>query len=104
MADRIFRIQAPTTRERLREALQYRDELWDAVIEDLAERDPRAARTVQEILAQWPELLFSGRSTSYAAWAWSALDTQARSDWIWACETIQEVWIRGSGGDGMEFG
>jgi hypothetical protein len=104
MPDTNVRIQAPIILERVHKALWCRDELWDAVIEDLNERDPVAAQKVQETLARRPQLLYSGRSTSYAAWAWSALDAQARADWIWACETTHELWIRGIVGNRVALG
>lgn len=84
-----------TTRRTLQEAYRWRDVLWDSILEDLNRRDPAAARDVRDALSQQPLLMYQSRSTRYAAWAWSYLDTQARQEWIWVCEFVQHMWIRG---------
>jgi hypothetical protein len=92
-----------TLRERVHEAKRWRDALWVSILDDLERRNPAAASTVRETLAQRPRLLYCGHSTASAAWAWSALDAQAREDWIWICETIQQHWIRGVVGNRQVF-
>ena len=95
----------PTTHDRLREALNSRDALWKAILLGLEQRDPQAADAVRRAFAEKPRFLhaYAGSSTSQAAWAWGFLDAQAREEWIWACETVQQLWIRGVVGNRRAF-
>ena len=79
----------------LEQALRWRVALWDALLEDLEQRDPLARNKVREALAAKPALMYRGRSTRHAMWAWQALDATAREEWMWVCRFIQEIWIRG---------
>ena len=79
----------------LHQALRWRDALWVALLADLEQRDPLAANKVREALAARPVLVYLGRSTRYAMWAWQALDASARAEWIWICQYVHEIWIRG---------
>ena len=82
----------------LEQALRWRDALWDALLEDLEQRDPSARNKVREVLAAKPVLMYRGRSTRHAMWAWQALDATAQEEWIWACQFVHQIWIRGEYG------
>lgn len=96
-------VPVPGIRERLRTALEWRDALWDSIFDGLQRRNPAAAHTALEMLARQPRFLYAGRSTSAAALVWSALDAEAREDWIWACEFNQRIWVRGVVGNRWAF-
>jgi hypothetical protein len=89
-------MNVPVARVMLQQAHRWRDVLWTAILKELEQRDPPAAHAVHTTLSQHPTLMFNGRSTWYAAWAWRDLDEQARQDWIWVCEFIQQIWARGA--------
>ncbi len=80
---------------RLQKMHALRDEFWDLIVQDLARRNPLAAERVRAIIAEWPIPLQRGRATTFARRAWSALDLQAREDWLWVCEFMQQMWFRG---------
>jgi hypothetical protein len=75
------------------DACHWRDVLWESIVADLARRNPAAAEAVAETLARRPVPIYPGRSTQYALWAWSDLDTQARRDWLWACKYFHREWM-----------
>jgi len=81
-------------RQAVYEARHWRDVLWETIVADLARRNPAAAHQVSETLARHPVPIYPGRSTQYAVWTWRDLDTQARSDWLWACQYFHREWVR----------
>jgi hypothetical protein len=85
--------RAEAIRQAVYDACHWRDVLWDTIVADLARRNPAAAHRVAETLARQPVLIYPGRSTQYAVWAWQDLDTQARRDWLWACKYFHREWI-----------
>lgn len=78
-------------------ACRWRDMLWQTVLEDLAERDPDAARAARAAtLPRWRACSASGASTQAAALAWRYLDYEARKDWLWICTAMQQMLMRGA--------
>lgn len=73
--------------------------LWQTVLEDLADRDPAAARAASAAaLPQRRVCSASGVSTRAAALAWRYLDYEARKDWLWICTAMQQMLMRGAPG------
>ena len=85
--------RAEAIHQAIYDACHWRDVLWETIVADLARRNPAAAQKVAEMLARQPVLIYPGRSTKYAAWAWQDLDTQARRDWLWACRYFHREWV-----------
>lgn len=78
-------------------ACRWRDILWQSVLEDLAERDPAAARAARAATPpRRGACSASGASTQAAALAWRYLDYEARKDWLWICTAMQQMLMRGA--------
>lgn len=78
------------------EARKACDMMWEAVLEELETRDPTAAHEAREVASAMHVRPLTGFSTRAAALSWGRLDYQARSDWLWICKTMREIWIRGA--------
>jgi hypothetical protein len=85
---------AETIRYAVRQAHHWRDTLWQAVIEDLEQRNPTAAQAVLLAIQTQRVHLLVGSATQGAVLAWPHLDAQSRQEWIWACQYIQQTWLR----------
>ncbi len=86
---------AETIRYSVRQAQVWRDALWESVMETLEQRSPEAVCAIRmEVQAQKVHRL-RGHAPREAILAWPYLDAQLRQEWIWACQYIQEYWIRG---------
>jgi hypothetical protein len=70
--------------------------MWEAVLEELQMRNPAAAYEARASAQAMRVRPLVGVSTRAAALAWRHLDYQARSDWLWICRTMREIWIRGA--------
>ncbi len=85
---------AETIRHSLRQAQSWRDVLWESVLEALERRNPTAARAIHEATQAQKVHRVMGNATREAVLAWPFLDVQSRQEWIWACQYIQELWLR----------
>ena len=88
--------RAESIRQATREACKARDMMWEVVLQELQSRDPAAAREARVAARAIRVRPLVGSSTRAAALAWRYLDYQARSDWLWICQTMHQVWIRGT--------
>ncbi len=88
--------EAESIRQAMYEVRKARDLMWEAVLEELQSRDPTSARAARLAARSMPVRPLVGSSTRAAALAWPHLDYQARSDWLWICRTMREIWIRGA--------
>jgi hypothetical protein len=86
---------ADQPRSMMRDAHDWRDLLWHAVLREYQTRSPQAAEAAREAIRLRRVRRLRGASTFDAASAWSFLDHQARMDWLWACEFVHQVWFRG---------
>jgi hypothetical protein len=89
--DRAERIRQATF-----EARKACDMMWEVVLEELQVRNPAAAYEARAAASAMRVRPLFGFSTYAAARAWPYLDYQARSDWLWICRTMREIWIRGA--------
>lgn len=80
-----------TTRQ---QAQQWRDLLWQSVLDDLAKRDPDAAAAARAAAREGPTRALYGASTYEAVRAWRYLDAKARLDWIWVCRFVNQTSIQ----------
>jgi hypothetical protein len=78
------------------EARRARDLMWGLVLQELEFRNPAAARASRVAAHAMRVRPLVGYSTGAAALAWPHLDYQARADWLWICQTMHHVWIRGA--------
>lgn len=78
------------------EARKSCDMMWEVVLEELQRRNPTAAREARVAASAMRVRPLFGFSTRAAAQAWPYLDYQARSDWLWICRTMREIWIQGA--------
>ncbi len=88
-------ISADAIRHSTRQAHRWRDRLWQAITEDLEQRNPAAARAAHRAIETQQVHLLVGHATQSAVLAWPYLDVQARRDWIWVCQYVQQTWLRG---------
>ncbi len=72
---------------------RWRDLLWESVLEELEERNPVAGMAVRAVMRARATRPLYGASTDDARIAWPHLDAKARSDWIWACQFVNGLWI-----------
>jgi hypothetical protein len=87
--------RAESIRQAMYEAGKARDMMWKVVLQELQSRDPTAAREARVAARSMPVRPIVGSSTRAAALAWRHLDYQARSDWLWICQTMHQIWVRG---------
>lgn len=87
--------EAECIRQAMFEAGRARDAMWEVVLLELQSRDPAAARDARAAARPMRVRPLVGSSTHAAALAWPYLDYQARSDWLWICQTMHQIWIRG---------
>ncbi len=72
------------------------DMMWEVVLEELRTRNPAAAYEARIAARAMRVRPLVGFSTRAAALAWPYLDYQARSDWLWICRTMRQIWIQGA--------
>jgi hypothetical protein len=68
-----------------RQACQWRDLLWESVVDELAERDLAAASAARTAI---------GQEVARALYGSSTRDAQARLDWVWVCQYVHTLWAR----------
>ncbi|MEO7001008.1 MAG: hypothetical protein ABI068_04300 [Ktedonobacterales bacterium] len=78
------------------EARKWRDTLWTNILDALRERNPDAAAHAWAAIHSEQVVMLHGASIRAAALAWPHLDHQARADWLWACQLVQQTWISGN--------
>ena len=86
--------RAEGIRQAMFEVNRSRDMMWEVVLEELHARDPAAAHNAHAAARGRRVRPLVGSSTHAAALAWPYLDYQARSDWLWICQTMHQIWIR----------
>ncbi len=86
---------AESIRQAMYEARKARDVMWDVVLKELEFRNAPAAREAREEAQCMRVRPMVGFSTRAAALAWRHLDYRARRDWLWICQGIQQIWVRG---------
>ena len=79
----------------LAEARYWRDQLWVTILEDLESRNPPAVAAARAAMHTATVRAIRGAPTHAAALAWPHLDHQARMEWVWVCEFVQQTWMRG---------
>jgi hypothetical protein len=79
----------------VQDAHGWREMLWTIILDDLESRDPRSAAAAHAAIRAEHTRALRGASTRAAVLAWSHLDYQARTEWLWACRFVQQIWIRG---------
>jgi hypothetical protein len=72
---------------------RWRDLLWQSVLDEFAERDAIAAEAAWAAIRAQPARALFGASTRDAVAAWPHLDSQARRDWVWVCQLVQNTWM-----------
>ena len=87
--------RAESIRQAMYEACKARDMMWEVVLRELQKRDPSAAHAARLVARSMPVRPMVGFSTRAAALAWRHLDYQARSDWLWICQTMHQIWVQG---------
>jgi hypothetical protein len=72
---------------------RWRDLLWQSVLDEFAERDATAAEAAWAVIRAQPARALFGAATRDAVVAWTHLDVQARSDWVWVCQLVHASWM-----------
>ncbi len=88
--------RAEGIRQAMFEARRARDAMWEVVLLELQSRDPTAAMEARAAARAMRVRPLAGYSTFAAALAWPYLDHQGRSDWLWICQAMHQIWIRGA--------
>ena len=79
----------------VQDAHGWRDMLWTIILDDLESRDPRSAATAHAAIRATIPARSGGRRPARRRWRGRNLDYQARTEWLWACRFVQQIWIRG---------
>jgi hypothetical protein len=84
---------AETIRQVHQLAGRWRDLLWQSVLDEFAERDPKSAAVARDMIHAQPARALFGASTRDAMEAWPYLDVQARRDWLWVLQSVHTSWM-----------